>query len=167
MAYPYFYILNMFQLRNATESDLPTINLVIEAAVMTWNLPERVKRLSLPSYYYNKIDLQHFVIIVAEQDDHIVAVAAWEQADSKNTPDQQSGLLLHGLYVHPNAQQQGIATQLLKAAENATRSQGLSGLLVKAQTDAVGYFIKRGMVAVEIQNHGRGFANRLWKPVSS
>ncbi len=37
-------------IRPANQADLETINGVIESAVMTWRLPDRVKRLSLPSY---------------------------------------------------------------------------------------------------------------------
>ncbi|WP_245795405.1 hypothetical protein [Thioalkalivibrio denitrificans] len=37
-------------LRAGDKSDLPAINAVIERAVMTWRLPDRVKRLSLPRH---------------------------------------------------------------------------------------------------------------------
>ena len=55
-------------LRTARQADLEAINRVIEAAVMTWDLPERVKRLSLPSYRYTSVDFEHFEIVVAEDD---------------------------------------------------------------------------------------------------
>ncbi|MCW9030733.1 MAG: GNAT family N-acetyltransferase [Gammaproteobacteria bacterium] len=149
----------------ATQHDLNGINQVIEAAIMRWNLPERVKRLSLPSYFYNELDLHHFEIIVAKQDDNIIGIASWERADNKDTPGNQSGLLLHGLYVHPDNQNQGIGKELLKAAENAAREKGLAGILVKAQADAVNYFLKQGMAEVEIKNTARDYAHRLWKVV--
>jgi len=150
----------------ATKEDLDSINQLIEAAIMSWNLPERVKRLSLSSYFYTEQDLQHLEIVVAKQDKHILAVASWEQADNKDTPENKSGLLLHGLYVHPANKNQGIGKKLLAAAEKATRDKGLNGLLVKAQADAFAYFIKQGMVQVEIQNTSRDYAHRLWKAVS-
>ncbi len=37
-------------IRLAGHADLEAINRVIEVAVMTWDLPDRVKRLSLPAY---------------------------------------------------------------------------------------------------------------------
>jgi hypothetical protein len=46
-------------IRTARESDLGALNEVIEACVMGWNLPERVKRLSLGSYRYQPHDLAH------------------------------------------------------------------------------------------------------------
>lgn len=150
----------------ATKNDLPAINKIIEAAIMRWNLPERVKRLSLPSYFYNEQDLHHLDIVVAKQDENLIAVASWEQAENNDIPGNQTGLLLHGLYVHPDHQNQGIGKKLLEAAENAVRNKGLNGLLVKAQADATGYFIKQGMVEVEILNTTRDYAHRLWKLVS-
>ena len=38
------------RIRPVDETDLDALNRVIGAAVMTWALPERVKRLSLPVY---------------------------------------------------------------------------------------------------------------------
>ena len=74
-------------LREASKADLVAINQVIDAAIMTWKLPERVKRLSLPSYHYKEHDLQHIKLIVAEDDkQNIIGVAAWEQADPNDAP---------------------------------------------------------------------------------
>lgn len=155
------------RLRKATQADLPMINQVIEAAIMTWALPERVKRLSMPSYFYNEIDLDHFDIIVAEQDSQIVAVAAWEEVNPKDIPAGKTGLFLHGLYVHPGKQHQGIASQLVSAVENAARKRGINGILVKAQTDAIPFFIKMGMQPVAVKNHSRDYAKRFWKPLDT
>ena len=150
----------------AKQTDLNTINHVIEAAIMKWNLPERVKRLSLASYFYTELDLKHFEIVVAKQDKKIVAVASWEAADTKDTPQHKSGLLLHGLYVNPDIQRQGVGKKLLQAAENAAQAKGVSGLLVKAQPDAIDFFLHHKMHEVKIQDSSRDYAHRLWKPVS-
>lgn len=72
------------KVRAATKIDLDTINRVIEAAIMTWDLPERVKRLSLSSYYYTEQDLNHLELVVAEDGQkNIKGVAAWEHTDKK------------------------------------------------------------------------------------
>lgn len=147
----------------ANRSDLDNINHVIEAAIMTWNLPERVKRLSLASYFYNELDLKHLEIIVARQHERIIAVASWEIAGTKDTPQDKSGLLLHSLYVHPETQGQGVGKKLLQTAENAAQAKGLSGLLVKAQAKAIDFFIQQGMYEVQIQDASRDYAHRLWK----
>ena len=91
--------------RSADESDLIGINAVIERAVMSWDLPERVKRLSLPSYRYQADDLDHLELWVAEAPRvGIVGVAAWEPAAAGDTPEGKRALLLHGLYIAPDRQ---------------------------------------------------------------
>ena len=36
---------------------------------MGWQLPERVKRLALPSYRYNEMDLKYYSLVVAERNE--------------------------------------------------------------------------------------------------
>lgn len=154
-------------IRRAHAADLPAINQIVEAAIMTWKLPERVKRLSLPSYRYTETDLAHQHIVIAAENNNIVGVAAWETADPADTPDRQSALLLHGIYVDPSRQHQGIGRQLYETAQSAACSQALSGLLVKAQADAVPFFMALGMQRVEVKDATRDYANRLWKACTS
>lgn len=151
---------------NLTPQDLPAINAVIEAAVMGWQLPERVKRLSLPSYRYDAADLQHLQIQVLRDDAQcIVAVAAWEAADPRDTPAQQAGLLLHGVYVHPAFQRQGLGKVLLQAAQQAALAGGYAGLLVKAQADAESFFAACGLLKLPVEDASRHYANRYWLAV--
>ncbi|WP_455198982.1 GNAT family N-acetyltransferase [Kaarinaea lacus] len=152
------------KIRQATVVDLDDINRVIEAAVMTWDLPERVKRLSLSSYRYTKLDFKHLEIVVAEDSDQkIIGVAAWEEADKKDAPSGKHAMLLHGIYVDPAYYQQGIGHQLFLQAEQATRRQHFDGLLVKAQTGAEAFFQAQGMQRVNVENAERDYANRFWK----
>ena len=150
-------------LRDATEADLPELNQVIAHAVMTWDLPERVKRLSLSSYQYNAIDLKHLHCVIAVSNDTILGVAAWEM-DAVSVQGKQ-GLLLHGLYVEPSAHGKGIGTRLLEAARNAAATTGYDGVLVKAQADAIGFFQSRGMQALDVDDHSRDYEHRYWLPV--
>ena len=77
-------------IRPAGQADLEAINRVIEAAVMTWHLPDRVKRLSLPAYRYDSVDLDHLDIVLAEDGrQNIIGIAAWEQADDKELSEAQ------------------------------------------------------------------------------
>ena len=100
------------QLRPATAADIEALNGVVERAFMTWNLPERVKRLSLPSYRYRALDLDFQHIVVAETPIHgIIGVAAWEPAEPRDLPSGLTGLLLHGLYVEPAHIHRGIGSQ--------------------------------------------------------
>jgi hypothetical protein len=72
-------------IRPAHADDLAALNGVVERAFMTWPLPDRVKRLSLPSYRYHAHDLQHLQVVVAEDGQRdIVGVAAWEAANPRD-----------------------------------------------------------------------------------
>lgn len=151
------------QLRDASQADLASINTLIERAIMTWQLPERVKRLSLPIYRYNEQDLDHLTIAVAEQTGHgIVGVAAWEPANARDLPIGQTGMLLHGLYVDPDHQRQGIGRQLLAAAVDAAREAHADGLLVKAQPDAEPFFLALGLQPIECRDPARDYPYRYW-----
>ncbi len=156
------------QLRQATSGDLPAINRVIDAAVMGWKLPERVKRLALPSYRYDVLDLDHLEILVADSlEDGVVAVAACEPANSADLPEGRAGLLLHGLYVDPRSQGQGVGQQLFRAVEEKLRQEGYDGLLVKAQPDATGFFQAMGMQGLESRVPARDYPYRYWKPTKT
>jgi len=148
-------------IRAASDVDLEAINRVIDAAIMTWDLPERVKRLSLPSYHYTAIDLAHYAIHVAVLDDRIVGVVAWDK--EPHTVQQQRCLLLHGIYVHPDHHHQGIGSRLFSLAEQAGREQGLTGLVVKSQKDAEAFYASRGMHKLAVTDSEREFASRFWK----
>jgi N-acetylglutamate synthase-like GNAT family acetyltransferase len=153
-------------LRQAHADDLPAINGVIERAIATWQLPERVRRLSLPSYRYHAHDFVHLHFVVAEDTDHaLVGVAAWESANPRDLPARQRGLLLHGLYVDPAQQRQGVGSQLLDATAAAARAQGFDGVLLKAQADANGFFEARGLQRLPVEDAARHYPHRFWLPV--
>lgn len=152
-------------LRTATIEDLEDINHVIETAVMTWKLPERVKRLSLSSYRYTALDFEHLVIWVAVNEaQKILGIGAWEEADPRETPQGVKALLLHGLYVAPAQQHQGIGGQLFQAVMQAAREQDYAGLLVRAQEQACGFFEAMGMRRLAVNDPARHYANRFWLP---
>jgi N-acetylglutamate synthase-like GNAT family acetyltransferase len=154
----------MTTLRKATEADLKDINELIDAAVMTWDLPERVKRLSLSSYHYKPHDMEILHIIVAEDHEHqLVGVAAWESVDPADAIKGFRSLLLHGIYVKPNQQHKGIGTKLFQAAEQAVTDRDYSGLMVKAQANAIGFFLAQGMQLLKVKNQKRDYAHRYWK----
>lgn len=156
-------VLEMAGVRPATASDLTAINRVVERAVMTWKLPQRVKRLALPSYLYRAHDLDHLDLFVAADGDAIVGVAAIEPADSRDMPAGRSGLLLHGLYVDPARQRHGIGRQLLDNAVAAARVRGFDGLLVKAQAEAESFFSALGLQRLAVSDRQRHYARRYWQ----
>lgn len=150
-------------LRQASRDDLAALNKMIERAVQSWNLPERVKRLALPTYLYNEYDLQHLHIELAvESECGVVGVASWEAATERDCPQGKRGLLLHGLYVDPAQQRRGTGARLLSATADAARVQGYDGLLVKAQADAGGFFSSQGMQLLAVKDASRDYPNRYW-----
>jgi len=155
------------RLRPATPGDLDAVNAVVECAVMTWNLPERVKRLTLPSYRYSEHDLEHLQVVLAEDADRAaLGVAAWEPASPRDLPVGKTGLLLHGLYVDPGRQRRGVGSRLLEAAVTAAREQGVDGLLVKARPEAEGFFRARGLKPLPVVDPDRDYPHRFWKAVT-
>ena len=155
-------------IRPATDADLKRVNGVVEAAVMTWTLPERVKRLSLPSYRYQAHDLDHLHLVVAESStDGMVGVAAWEAAEPGDAPIGTKALLLHGIYVLPDLQRGGIGTRLLEAAVQAARQGGYDGLLVKANPDAQAFFAARGLDRLPVEDPARDYPYRYWLPLQA
>lgn len=151
------------RVRPAAVDDLPAINAIVERAVMTWQLAERVKRLSLPSYRYHAHDFVHMHGVVAEDaQGTVLGVAAWDDADARDTPTGQRGLLLHGLYVDPAHQRVGIGSQLLETVADAARHGEFEGLLVKAQADANGFFAAREFTKLAVVDPLRDYPHRFW-----
>jgi GNAT superfamily N-acetyltransferase len=150
-------------LRGGTAADLSAVNAVIERAVMAWKLPERVKRLALPTYLYSAQDLEHVEIVIAENGAvGVLGVAAWEPAPERDGPQGRRGLQLHGIYVDPNQQRRGVGARLLSAAAAAAREQGYEGLLVKAQADAEGFFATQGLQRLAVEDTRRDYPHRFW-----
>lgn len=150
-------------LRPATINDRDSVNAVIEAAIMTWDIPERVKRLSLPSYRYHDQDFHNLQVVVGEAPEHgIVGVAAWEPADSRDVPGGRRALLLHGIYVLPSHRRGGIGSRLVGAAVQAARDLGFRGLLVKAQSSAGDFFEACGFERLPVGDASRDYPHRFW-----
>jgi len=140
------------------------INRIVAEAIATWDLPERVKRMSLPLYRYHASDLQHMRFVIAESRelDDIFGLAAIEDADPAEGPEREA-LLLHGIYVDPRHHRQGVGAMLFAAAERVAAADGASGMLVKAQADAVPFFEACGYGKLPILDPVRDYAHRYWK----
>ena len=153
-------------LRKATESDLDAINQVIIAAVMSWQLPDRVKRLSLSSYYYDVADLMHLTLWLAQdKKNKAVGVAGWEPADPTDLPKNRNGLLLHGLYVLPGMHGHGLGKRLLKLMEQQAAERRYDGVMVKAQADAINFFLHHGYEDLPVEDKVRHYSHRMWKNI--
>lgn len=157
----------MLHLEQATIQDLPRINEIIEAAIMQWHLPERVKRLSLSSYRYNEFDLQQYVILLAKTAGEIVGIISYEQTESKDVIIANNALSIHGIYVAPDFQRKGVGTFLIHAAENIARHLGLNSIEVKAQKDAIPFYTKNNFFQIQTTNAGTEYPARYLKSLNS
>ena len=154
----------MIKTRKANQNDLDKINDVVATAIDTWNLTERVKRISLPLYRYQQHDLKHVQIMAAENDNEcILGVAVLEQSDTSGLPDEGSSATLQGLYVYPDHHRKGIGSLLLQSIEEIAVATGAEGLLVKAQPEAVLFFEGRGFKLLPVEDTSRDYPYRLWK----
>lgn len=148
--------------RHAKLTDLETINKVVRAAIDAWQLPERLIRLVWPDYRYQRTDFDFLTFRVAIDAGKIAGVASWEQADPADLDSGRTGLLLHGLYVHPDHQQRGIGRQLLDQAVCAVESSRRDGLLVKAHHQSRGFFEACGLDKLEVRDPLRDYPRRYW-----
>ncbi len=151
-------------LRAAKPDDLMFINGIIETAVMSWELPERVKRLSLPNYRYtaDHFDKMSLFLALEKETSDVLGVMACCEADAEDLPADRQGMLLHGIYVDPVNHREGIGKKLVTHAIKAARKAQAEGLIVKAQPDALGFFESVGFARLPVEDPESDFRNRFW-----
>lgn len=155
---------DIITLRKAEHRDLGEINNLIAAAMDTWRLADRVKRLSLPLYEYDRQDFEHLHVIVAETGKSTIAgIAAIEAADASECPRGHNAALLHGIYVDPLRHCNGIGTCLLQHMQTIASSKSFDALLVKANPEATSFFETRGFKRFPVEDPLRDYPNRYWK----
>ena len=153
----------MHNIEQGTLADLDAVNSVIGQAIGTWTVSDRVKRLSLPVYQYDAVDLSHLhLAVIRDNSRELIALATWEAADKADLPPGKTGLLLHGLYVMPSAFQRGYGSALLQACLTAAEQAGFDGVLVKATRDSESFFAARGMTQLPVNDRQRDYDRRYW-----
>ena len=152
------------RLRDALTSDLHSINNLIAAAIDTWQLADRVKRISLPLYRYQEGDLRDMQLVVADSgEDEILGVAALEQAYATDLFEGLQTSVLHGIYVAPNLHRNGVGSRLLEKIEKMARSSGTEVLLVKARPEAISFFCGRGFRQLSTRDNSRDYPYQFYK----
>jgi len=126
-------------------ADLPALNALIERAIGSWAVTERVKRAALPAYRYEALDLADMRFFTL-RDERGAPVGLAVVSPLDGAPD---ALLLHGLYVDPIRHRQGLGRRLLQAAEAAVRQSGAARLVVRAQRDAAPFFTAAGFAPAD------------------
>ncbi|MDA9918980.1 GNAT family N-acetyltransferase [Porticoccaceae bacterium] len=126
------------------KTDLDCINNVVAAAVMSWPMPERIKRLSVPVLSYDSEDFKHYRFVVYRQGGEIKGVAAWNP-EAPLVTELGTGRLLHGLYISPDCQGRGYGRDLMAAVLCEAMTLGAEGLVIKAERPSIGFFEHCGL----------------------
>ena len=128
-------------IRRARLNDTSAINAVVDSAIDSWPISERVKRLVRPLYQYDNVDLQNYDLIVADQSDHaIVGVAAW----SAGKPSPDGTACLQGLFVDAAWHRRGVGVALLEAVVGQAGVRGSGRLALRATRSAENFFLYHG-----------------------
>lgn len=143
----------------AVES-IAAINEVVVAAVASWPMAPRVKRLVTPSYRYTREDFDHFAFYGAHQGDALFGIAAVDASPNTAGAGPQDWLL-HGLFVLPEVHGLGIGSRLVGELRTQAIRAGVRRLLVKAERHAIGFFEKQGFRLLEVTDPSTDYPFRL------
>ncbi|MGR8948712.1 MAG: GNAT family N-acetyltransferase [Gammaproteobacteria bacterium] len=148
-----------------TARDIPTINGVIERAIMGWSIAERVKRNVVPLLQYDHIDGEHLALYSGCMNDTVISMYALDP--NLTTIDWDCrGALLHGLYVDPAWQRCGIGKSLINHAERELQALGQSGIIVKAERVSRNFFERCGYTHIP-PKADKDYPYTYWKRLGS
>ena len=147
----------------AAGRELVRVNEVVAASLGSWGLPARVRRLALPSLLYNEVDLEMMNVVLVEDLESGVAVAAWEAAAGRDAVPGSRSVLLHGLYVVPSSQGHGLGTALLELASHWMLSRGFDGITARVWRESEGFFHSRGFVPLTRSDTDGSYPHRMWR----
>jgi len=135
----------------AQPGDLNTVNGLIVDAIGVWPISARLSRLVALPLSCDAVDFQDFEMVLCYKAAAEIGVAVWQPDASIQGDDNNQAALLHGLYVAPGAQGQGIGRALVKEiAQRAKRCQR-DTLYVRAERFAVEFFRRLG--ARQLSSH--------------
>jgi predicted N-acetyltransferase YhbS len=151
------------QIRQGAPADLPAINDVVKAAVMAWPLPPRLRRLSVPVLRYDAADMADYELLLGHRGGQLVGIAAWCARPAAAGAASPAHALLHGLYVDPTQQRQGIGRSLQEAVARRAVEARLEGILVKAERVSRDYFARCGYQTLPIEDDPpSAYPYRFW-----
>lgn len=143
---------------------LNDVNRVVEQAVMAWSTSDRVRRLSLPLLRYSEMDLRHMKFLLLDDSaGEAVATAAWEETEADGAERGARCLQLHGLYVLPQWQRQGLGSSLLDFASLYAVSHDIDTIAVRAWREAQPFFHEHGFEPIGTQQSLNGYSELLWR----
>ncbi|MGR8919367.1 MAG: GNAT family N-acetyltransferase [Gammaproteobacteria bacterium] len=130
-------------IRGADPAELARVNEIVAAAVLDWPLHERVRRLAVPVLQYDAVEFADYHVLVHEVGHELTGVAV---LDASPPADIRRGhaCTLHGIYVSPQEQRQGVGRGLVDAAATLARELGFDGMGVRAERVSTGFFDRCG-----------------------
>lgn len=151
-------------LREINTDELAIANDIVVAAIDSWEMKPRLRRLVSQTYQYDAGDFDTMRLFLLEEGEQAQAMLAVEDypGDEVNLPDRI--LLLHGIYVRPERHGEGMGRQLLEATKTLARDGGFAGVLVKAHASASGFFQAMGMQELPVTDERRDYPHRFWWP---
>jgi GNAT superfamily N-acetyltransferase len=125
-------------------ADLAKVNALIAAAVGGWPTSARLSRLAAVSLSYGALDFEDFEMVLCYKAAAEIGVAVWQPNALIRLHNGDRAAWLHGLYVAPSAQGQGIGRELLKEIARRASSRHRYTLYVRAERFAEGFFERLG-----------------------
>ena len=150
-------------LATAADCELTRVNEVVAASLGSWGLPARVRRLALPSLLYDEVDLEQMSVVLVEEPKSGVAVGAWEAAAGRDAVPGSRSVLLHGLYVIPSSQGQGLGTALLELASHWMLARGFDAITARVWRESEAFFRNRGFVPLTRSDTAGSYPRRMWR----
>ncbi len=143
---------------------LDVVNDIVEEAVSSWGIADRVRRLILPSLLYNEVDLQHMrFLLLDDEGGKAVAVAIWEEIGGTDTSSRTRKVQLHGLYVRPRWQRQGLGAGILEFVGLWVGMHGLDGITVRPWRESEAFFRRHGFESASDRASPEDSSPGLWR----
>lgn len=155
-------------LREIDADEVSLANDIVVPAIGTWGMKPRLQRLVIATYQYDPSDFQTMRLLLIERSDRTaVGMVALEDYPGAEVNISQRIVLLHGIYVMPAQQRQGVGQALVEAALAHARAEAMAGVLVKAHASANGFFRRVGFTELPVQNAGTDYPHRFWWPLQN
>ena len=150
-----------FNIIKGNTGTLESANSVIRSAVASWDLPERLKRLSAPVLQYSEIDLKDYEYALCIYRRRVIATAFWRIIHWQDRID------LHGLFTAKPWQGIGAGGQLQKYIVENSGHPSLNHIYVKAHRCATSYFESTGYKKINPDEHASLYPHQYKKEISS
>ncbi len=155
------------ELREIGATELDMANHMVTAAIETWDMPPRLRRLVAGTHRYEAGDFQTMrLFLLQTQSEETAGVLAVEDYPGTEADCPDRVLLLHGLYIHPEHQHRGIGRAAVAATRRLALDNGFAGVLVKAHASANAFFAGLGLTHLPVRDEKSDYPHRYWWPAA-